>query len=44
MFLLLTGYLEKTYFFHLNSDGDKSYTKLLTFVETYNFVIHTFVI
>jgi hypothetical protein len=25
-------------------DGDKSYTKTVAFVETYNFVIHTFVI
>jgi flagellar capping protein FliD len=26
------------------SDADKSYTKIVVFVKSYNFVVHTFVI
>jgi hypothetical protein len=32
----------KTYFLHMNPDGDKSYTKIAAFVESYNFIIQTF--
>jgi hypothetical protein len=26
----------------MNSDGDKSYTTTVNFVESYNFIVHTF--
>jgi hypothetical protein len=44
MFLLVIVYLKNTHFFYTKSDGDKSYTKSVAFVDNYIFVVHTVVI